>query len=553
MNITVREALQIPVLKNANLVAGEAGLDRIITSVNFMEVPEIIKYVKKGEFLVTTTYPIKDNITAQQTLIPNLEKSGVAALAIKPVFYNNKVPDIMIELANKLNFPIIELPKDASFNEILNPVLGEILNRQANILRRNEEIHKAFTNIVLGGGSISEIAQMLSNLQGNPVSIHAFSMRRTAFGIPDNAKTDIYNYVRDIVSDFNQIVQLIDGRIGSIKLEHSGQVLDAFVHPITVAQDNYGYIVIWLINQQKYEINALEQASTVAALEIEKIRAVNEVERRFRSQFIQDIISNNISSRAVALSRGQIYGWDLSSSFLPVLLEIDNYEALYCTDQNKLNPTSILKQLWNAVTQTTSTFTSDGIVVDIGSCIIILIKTQKRGLSGRENGIAESIIKGIQQKISSVKNISITTGIGRVIDDVMNLKEGFEQAKQALEIGRVINGPGSLTSYNDLGAYRVLVIGRNNPEMLRFSREMVGGLIEYDKKNKGELMRTLEVILECNGNIKDAAIKLYTHYNTIRYRAKSIEKITGTSLNKDEDRLNLQLALRIQKLNKIIS
>jgi purine catabolism regulator len=82
---------------------------------------------------------------------------------------------------------------------------------------------------------------------------------------------------------------------------------------------------------------------------------------------------------------------------------------------------------------------------------------------------------------------------------------------------------------------------------------MLEELMEYDKKNDGALLKTLEVVLECNGNIKDATKKLFTHYNTIRYRVKQIETITKTSINNFEDRLNLQLALRIQKLYAILS
>ena len=72
MIITVREALQLPALKDAALVAGEKGLSRAITSVNIMEVPDIARFVKEDEFLVTTTYPIKDDVHAQERLIPLL-------------------------------------------------------------------------------------------------------------------------------------------------------------------------------------------------------------------------------------------------------------------------------------------------------------------------------------------------------------------------------------------------------------------------------------------------------------------------------------------------
>ena len=169
INLTVKEALSLPALSDAILIAGENGVHRMISSVNIMEVPDVINFVSKDELLVTTTYPIKDSIEAQRSLIPNLVSKGVAALAIKPVFYDNVIPDSMINQANDLNFPLIQLPKNASFNKILNPILSEILNRQAMTLQRNEEVHKSFTNLVLSGGDLTDIARMLSSMQNNPV------------------------------------------------------------------------------------------------------------------------------------------------------------------------------------------------------------------------------------------------------------------------------------------------------------------------------------------------------------------------------------------------
>ena len=52
MNITVSDALQLPALKDAKLIAGRSGTGRIISSVNMMEVPGIINYVKRDELLI---------------------------------------------------------------------------------------------------------------------------------------------------------------------------------------------------------------------------------------------------------------------------------------------------------------------------------------------------------------------------------------------------------------------------------------------------------------------------------------------------------------------
>ncbi|MDD2361240.1 MAG: PucR family transcriptional regulator ligand-binding domain-containing protein, partial [Syntrophaceticus schinkii] len=84
MGLTVQEALEIASLKKAKVVGGHRGLNNIIRFVNVMEVPEVIKWLRGEEFLVTTGFSIKDDATIRCRLIDDLAQKKVAALGIKP-------------------------------------------------------------------------------------------------------------------------------------------------------------------------------------------------------------------------------------------------------------------------------------------------------------------------------------------------------------------------------------------------------------------------------------------------------------------------------------
>ena len=85
--VTVRDVLTLTVLQPSYVVAGERGLDRVVTGVNVMEVPDIEAYVKRGELLLTTAYPVRDRPERLVELVPELHRRGLAALAIKPLRY----------------------------------------------------------------------------------------------------------------------------------------------------------------------------------------------------------------------------------------------------------------------------------------------------------------------------------------------------------------------------------------------------------------------------------------------------------------------------------
>jgi purine catabolism regulator len=133
--ISVREALRLPSLRRARVLAGSRGLERPIRSVNVMEVPDILPFVKEHELLLTTAYPIRDDSAALERLVPELAARGLAGMAIVPRAFLGAVPPAALARADELDFPIVELPDQASFNEIMAEVFGRILDRQAVQLR----------------------------------------------------------------------------------------------------------------------------------------------------------------------------------------------------------------------------------------------------------------------------------------------------------------------------------------------------------------------------------------------------------------------------------
>lgn len=126
--ISVREALGLPSLQRARVLAGRDGLDRLIRSVNVMEVPDILPYVKRNELLLTTAYPIRDDPTALERLVPELARRELAAIAVVPRAFLRQFPPAALTRADELGLPLLELPERASFNEIMAELFARLLD-----------------------------------------------------------------------------------------------------------------------------------------------------------------------------------------------------------------------------------------------------------------------------------------------------------------------------------------------------------------------------------------------------------------------------------------
>src|SRR5437867_869548 len=169
--VPLRDTLALPALRNARVLAGAAGLGHAVRYVNVMEVPDIIDWVKPDELLLTTAYPLRDDRAGLADLVPSLAERGLAGLAVKPARYLDAVPQVMLTAADRLGFPLLELPAETVLADIINAVLGLILNAQALRLERSAAVHERFTAIVLSGGGLREIVQALAELLDRPVAI----------------------------------------------------------------------------------------------------------------------------------------------------------------------------------------------------------------------------------------------------------------------------------------------------------------------------------------------------------------------------------------------
>ena len=78
----------------------------------------------------------------------------------------------------------------------------------------------------------------------------------------------------------------------------------------------------------------------------------------------------------------------------------------------------------------------------------------------------------------------------------------------------------------------------------------IGPLLEKAGEDGPELVATARAFLEAEGSLSDAAAATYVHRNTMLYRLKKIEKITGVSLRELSGQVLWVLALRVDVIRQ---
>ena len=110
------------------------------------------------------------------------------------------------------------------------------------------------------------------------------------------------------------------------------------------------------------------------------------------------------------------------------------------------------------------------------------------------------------------------------------------------------SGPPLLATYRDLGSFQLLLSLQDDDALRLFCDSILSPIEEGEGAYGGELMRSLESFIECNGQWEKAARQLYCHRHTLRYRIRRVEELTGRSLDSARDRIDFWLALRGREL-----
>lgn len=554
--ISVEKLLELEIMKDAKILAGRNGLDRKITKLNVMEVPDIVDWVEESEFLLTTAYPIRNNLKILDELILQLHKKGLAGLGIKTKRYINEIPKNTLAKAEELGFPLIEIPFEVSYSNIITDALTEIVNNQTSILYRIDNIHNKLINVMLNGGSLKEIAKAFyESIDRNSMAIKEYLFETSVIFCDDNKK----KYIETIIEAESSKKEKLEDKYGEILLhtKHTDILGEEKVNrvsiPIFTKDREYGCIHIWEDKRPltPVELTVIEASTPMIALDLYKKISIFEIESKHKVEFFEDLFSSEESRHKKALERASFFEFDRKLGYSVIVISVDNDEKY-----NNYNPdtNSFLQQinvrLLSIIKRINKNRKERIIYGNKSNSIIILF--------GTDTGVKESKIK---QDIDSFCNEilryaeyeyindKISIGIGRNYKNTHELWKGYREANRAVECQKITYEK-KITHYDDLGIYRILSYEELQPELEQFYKEILEPLVNYDNEKGTELIGTLKKYFECAGNLKKISEELYTHYNTVIYRIQRIKEITGIDFEDYNDRLNFQISLKILEMQE---
>lgn len=574
LGLTVREALAIGPLTQARVLAGAAGLDRLVEHVTVVDAPDAADWLRGGEFVLTTAYAVKDTAEGQADLIRRLIGTNAAALGIKLRRFIDALSREALACAEEANFPIIELPYEVSWADIITPVLGEVLQRQAEVLQRSMDIHTQFIEAVLGGGGMHDIAATLGeqidaatavvNLRGE-ILASVGSPAETCPGLDADWAREVA-LLAAVGGGKTQGVQIAsnpwDLAQDMTKICVSPTSDDSAIppHSLIVASigsqgSTFGRLLVMEPENRIFDdmdAIAIRHAVTTAMVEALRLKTAEDVERRFRVNFWDGLIHRKFKSHAEAVKKAKVFGVDLTCPSLVITVSPD--PPALTSDGMSLISESDLVRLQDEITLAIARLSSSASCRELGAF------PYRQGVSiilpwrGDEEDTASARAEAIRVAAklhnylrAELAPETVSVGIGRYYKDPMAIALSYREASQSASFGRLIFGPNSLTHFDEIGSYRIISRCTDHVGLRDFVDDHLSVIETYDLEGGTELLRTLRVYLGEGCNATAAAEKLFVHVNTLNYRLGRIERIAGIDLKDAETRFNLEFALRIRR------
>lgn len=549
--VTVRDALRLALPAGTTVVGGASGLDRAVTWARLIHLDHpSFERLEVGE-LALAALPVQSETphALLATILQTLAGRGISGLAV-----SGNVPPGAQALADAIGTPLLIMPPNVRLADIEKSVIGLVVNRRAELEQRGIQIYRRLAQQTIENRGIEAIIETLAEITGKPVAVEDRSGALEFYHSPPR-----WTISRDeLVAALRQPGQIDDWLVGqplsstsppSVRRPLAAPGWARFLAPIVVSGEPVGYLSIIGRDDELDEIDrvAAGRAAAVCALEIAKRQAISEAERRIRSDFLDDLFAGHFTSEAMIISRGQLLGFDPLKQYAVVLFELDTSSAYleWMSSHNEQYSLQLRRAFSQGLTEEVARLSPGALVRLNSESAAALFPVDPAGGMAATRQQIEEIRRRV---VARLDGMTVSAAIGRLYPQVLDAPRAYREAEQALLIALRLFGPNRTTAFDDLGIYRLLFHLHGTPELSSFYEETLQKVVDHDERHGSELISTLKAFFANHGNLSKTAEALYLHRNTVSYRLQRIEELTGLHLDDEDDRFQLQLALKLRDI-----
>ncbi len=515
VKLSVQEILKNKHFRHAKVIAGNAGICRLVRWVHVMEVTSISNLLNGNELILSTGIGWRGDKNTFRSLVQQSIDSNAAGLCIELGSHISTIPQEIIELADAHDFPLIVFQKEVRFIDITQEIHSLLIKKHYQILTDLEDYSNRLNQVLLSPNPHQKILQLLHE-----------HLKMTVFYISNQGKVQVIS--KKSSEEQDKIFKLLKGSQIPIHMNVAHQSVQAL---------NQTFADLFIISESgaitEFESLILDRSAIALAqsllreLYIEEQRMAKEVE------WVSCWLDGGQSNEQIHKYLSEIDPNIKPNGCTVLLCKADNLKKV-------ISEFTYLKVYFRSI------FEQRG--------ILLLSHIQKNQMAFilLNNGKTDDFKRRVQEGIGCLKESEfiknqkfsqLEFGVGKFTSNLSHVQFCYHTATETLNIREKM--PNELPSYfyEDLFIFRLVIAAKEQGVLSEFISDYLGPVLSHDEQNNGELLKTLKVYLQCKGAKKETSEQLHIVRQTLYHRLNKLYELIGRDFMDAYKRQAIEVAI----------
>jgi sugar diacid utilization regulator len=411
------------------------------------------------------------------------------------------------------------------------------------LLRELVTVYQQLTGLTLQDAEVSTVARLLADRARATVAVVSRSLDVLAAASPD-PDNDVAAFTAAYLSSprLAAVLRSTAQTRRSLRLPDVGGAAGVIVAPILVGDDVPAYLMTFGDGHRDdggdLSLLVTEHAATICGVILGRERVVAAAARQVRDDLIEGLLLGGGRSNGEVARWARHLGYDPTREHRILVVAIGAAGSARSAGAAVGGQLAQRQRVAAAIEHYFAT-RMPGAITSIRDDEVVVVVPEPDADATRLSAACLARMRDL------FSDTAITIGIGGSCRDPADIARSYGQARRTIDAVIRLGRQGQAVAFEDLGIHRLLLQVPDMAELRSFAAEILGKLDGHERQRGGELLATLACYFRENSSPQRTARTLHVHPNTVAYRIRRIQEITGLQLDTYRDRLMAQVALEI--------
>jgi sugar diacid utilization regulator len=411
------------------------------------------------------------------------------------------------------------------------------VDRENAVLRELVTVYRHLSGLAMQDADLAGVVQLISERASATVAVVSQLMDVTTAASPGLGPEKAAALVREQVVHprLGQVLRASRLSQRALRLPNVGGVPAIIVAPILVGDEVPSYLITLDPAEETFSedmsLLVTEHAATICGVILGRERVVAAAARRVRDDLVEGLLLGRSRDADDAARWASHLGYDATRQHQVAAIAFELPPAR-ASDADALR-----QRIRESIEHFMTTRATEAIVSARESEVVVVAAA-----APDPRRLAQACLSRLAELFPGAR---VVIGVGGPCRDPHEIARSYDQAHRTTQTLWRLGRAGAVAAFEDLGIHRLLLQVPDMGELRSFATEVLGKLSEHEHEHKSEYLATLACYFRENNSPQRASRLLHVHPNTVAYRIKRIEEITGLKLDNYRDRLIAQVALEI--------